>query len=90
MALISKIDKQNIINDFKISSNDTGSIEVQIALLTERINHLTTHFKANAKDYSSKRGLLAMVSRRRTFLKYIEKHNKAKYTELLGRLSLRK
>lgn len=82
--------KNQIIANFKKHEGDTGSIEVQIALLTDRINKLNNHFKSNSKDYSSKRGLMLLVGRRRRFLSYIARHNPLKYKEILERLGLRK
>ena len=81
---------KNNIHEFKRHDKDTGSIEFQIASLTERINNLSEHFKINAKDYSSRRGLLLMVGKRRRFLRYIERHDPSKYKELISRLGLRK
>lgn len=78
------------MDEFKINANDTGSIEVQIALLTDRINRLTEHFRTHAKDFASKRGLLCLVGQRRRYLKYIENRDQEKYEELLKRLALRK
>ena len=69
---------------------DTGSPEVQIALLTARINDLTDHFKAHAKDHASRRGLLMMVSKRSSLLKYLRLHNRKSYLEVIGRLGIRK
>ncbi|MFZ5954048.1 MAG: 30S ribosomal protein S15 [Candidatus Dependentiae bacterium] len=82
--------KSTIIESFKQSPNDTGSVEVQIALLTEKIKMLTNHFESNPKDFSSKRGLLDAVSRRRKYLRYLEKHNLARYKTTIERLGLRK
>ena len=82
--------KSAIIKNFKIHPKDTGSIEVQIALITDRIKNLTEHFKKHAKDFGSKRGLLVLVGQRRRFLRYIERTNEAKYKELVERLGLRK
>jgi small subunit ribosomal protein S15 len=82
--------KAEVIAEFKINDLDTGSAEVQIALITQRINYLTEHFKSNPKDFGSKRGLLKLVGQRRRFLSYVERHDAAKYKELLERLSLRK
>lgn len=89
MAL-SKEKKQEVINSFKISNNDTGSVEVQVAILTERINQLGEHFKKFPKDVHSRRGLLLMVSRRRRHLKYLQTTNPAKYQEIIARLGLRR
>jgi len=82
--------KQTIIQDYKLHDNDTGSPEVQIALLTERIDYLNTHFKAHKKDHHSRRGLLKMVSRRRRLLDYIRKKNEDRYQTLIKRLGIRK
>ena len=82
--------KQKIIDDYKIHTRDTGSSEVQIALLTERINSLTEHFKAHKKDFHSRRGLLSLVGRRRRLLNFLKKKDFAKYEEILEKLGLRK
>jgi len=82
--------KQQIIDGFKIHSRDTGSAEVQIALLTERINILGEHFKHHKKDFHSRRGLLMLVGGRRRLLNYLKKKDVKKYEELLGKLKLRK
>jgi small subunit ribosomal protein S15 len=82
--------KPEIIAEYKTHEKDTGSSEVQIALLTARINHLTEHLRTHRKDFHSRRGLLQMASRRRKLLDYLKKHNLSKYTELLQKLSLRK
>jgi len=74
--------KQNLIKKFKQHEKDTGSSEVQIALLTKRINELAKHLKINAKDNHSRRGLLQMVAKRRDHLKYLEKHDKKRFTAL--------
>lgn len=87
---IKKEAKTAVINEFKTHGKDTGSPEVQIALLTERINNLTEHFKLHKKDHSSRRGLLKLVSRRRRLLDYLKKHDNKKYQELLEKLKLRK
>lgn len=84
------IQKSAIIKDFRQSAQDTGSVEVQIALITQRIKNLTEHFKTHAKDFGSKRGLLVLVGQRRRFLRYLERTNEAKYKELVQRLGLRK
>ena len=89
MAL-SKEKKQEVIESFKISGNDTGSVEVQVAILTERINQLGEHFKKFPKDVHSRRGLLLMVSRRRRHLKYLQSNTPAKYQEIISRLGLRR
>ena len=82
--------KQEIINTYKRDENDTGSPEVQIALLTERINELTTHLKVHAKDNHSRRGLLKMVGARRSLLNYLAKKDLNRYREIAQKLSLRK
>ena len=82
--------KAQILKDFQRGASDTGSPEVQIALLTARINGLTDHFKANTKDHHSRRGLLKMVSRRRKLLDYLRSRNGDAYRALIGRLGLRK
>ncbi|SMB29540.1 30S ribosomal protein S15 [Sterolibacterium denitrificans] len=87
---ISTAEKAKIVGDFQRAQGDTGSPEVQIALLTARINGLTGHFKANVKDHHSRRGLLKMVNQRRKLLDYLKRKNLDGYRELLGRLNLRK
>jgi small subunit ribosomal protein S15 len=86
----SQIDKSNVISDFRTHESDTGSSEVQIALLTQRINHLTDHLRTHRKDFHSRRGLIAMTSRRRKLLDYVKRHDLEKYKELLQRLKLRR
>ena len=82
--------KQEIISDNARQSNDTGSPEVQVAILTERIKNLTEHFKAHHKDNHSRRGLLAMVNKRRSLLDYLKKRDVARYNALIQKLGLRK
>ncbi|MBV8659257.1 MAG: 30S ribosomal protein S15 [Burkholderiales bacterium] len=82
--------KADIVKSYQRAQGDTGSPEVQVALLTARINDLTDHFKANAKDHHSRRGLLKMVSRRRKLLDYYKRTNLDGYRELIARLGLRK
>jgi len=82
--------KQEIINEFGANAQDTGSSEVQIALLTARIRELTEHFKVNKKDHASRRGLLKMVGQRRRLLRYLKNKDIDKYRELLVKLNLRK
>ena len=82
--------KQEIISNFKRDENDTGSPEVQIALLTERINELTAHLKIHKKDNHSRRGLLTMVGQRRNLLNYLSKKDLKRYTALIEKLNLRK
>lgn len=90
MSQSKAIDKTSIIGDFKTHDKDTGSCDVQIALLSARINHLTEHLRAHRKDFHTRRGLLAMTSRRRKLLDYLKKHDLNKYNDLLQRLNLRK
>ncbi len=87
---LSRDKKQTVINSYQMHPEDTGSTEVQIALLTERINQLGEHFRKFPKDKHSRRGLLLMVSRRRRHLNYLQKVNLAKYQEIITRLGLRK
>jgi len=87
---ISTTDKANIITNYQRVQGDTGSPEVQIALLTARINDLTDHFKAHTKDHHSRRGLLKMVSQRRKMLDYFKRKNADGYRVLIERLGLRK
>lgn len=82
--------KQEIINLYKREENDTGSPEVQIAILTERIKELTEHLKIHKKDNHSRRGLLKMVGKRRSLLKYLEKKDVNRYREITEKLSIRK
>ncbi|MDR1018225.1 MAG: 30S ribosomal protein S15 [Lachnospiraceae bacterium] len=88
--MISKDQKTQIMSDYARSEGDTGSPEVQIALLTARINDLNGHFKANPKDHHSRRGLLKMVGQRRSLLGYLKKKDITRYRELIERLGLRK
>ncbi|MGN1201352.1 MAG: 30S ribosomal protein S15 [Candidatus Caccovivens sp.] len=81
--------KQEIISKFKQSENDTGSVQVQIALLTERINHLTEHLKTNKKDNHSRRGLLKMVGKRKGFLEYLKGKDIEGYRKLIQELGIR-
>ncbi|PKM61695.1 MAG: 30S ribosomal protein S15 [Firmicutes bacterium HGW-Firmicutes-21] len=85
-----KDEKQNIIKNFALHEGDTGSPEVQIAVLTTRINQLTEHLKVNKKDHHSRRGLLQMVGTRRKFLKYLMKKDVNRYREIIERLGIRK
>ena len=89
MAL-TKEKKSKIIKDFGLHEKDSGSAEVQIALLTKRITELTEHFKVFKKDHNSRRGLLKLVGQRRKLLKYLKRKDVDKYREILKRLSLRK
>jgi small subunit ribosomal protein S15 len=87
---IDKEQKQNIINDYRTHDADTGSPEVQIALLSTRINYLTEHFKSHKKDHHSRRGLLKLVSERRKLLDYLKKSDKDRYEKIIVRLDIRK
>lgn len=82
--------KTQIVSDYKIHEKDTGSPEVQIALLTRRITELTEHLKTHKKDHSSRRGLLKMVGRRNSLLKYLTREDRTRYQQIIGRLGLRK
>ncbi len=82
--------KQEIIKKFALSENDTGSPEVQVALLTARINHLNEHLKDNKQDHHSRRGLLKMVGKRRNLLAYLQKKDIERYRKLIAELGLRK
>lgn len=88
--MISKETKQEIISTYKRDEKDTGSPEVQIALLTERITELTEHLKENPKDNHSRRGLLKMVGNRKNLLNYLVKKDVARYREIVAKLGLRK
>ena len=82
--------KAELIRDFAKNANDTGSPEVQIAVLTERINNLTEHFKTHAKDNHSRRGLIKMVSQRRSLLDYLKKKDQKGYEAIIAKLGLRR
>ena len=82
--------KAEVINAFATKSGDTGSPEVQVAILSERINNLTDHFKAHVKDNHSRRGLLKMVGQRRTLLDYLRRTNEKSYKELIEKLNIRR
>ncbi|HDL09892.1 MAG TPA: 30S ribosomal protein S15 [Candidatus Omnitrophica bacterium] len=84
------MEKAKIIKEFKLHDSDTGSPEVQIAILTHRINRLTEHLKVHRKDHHSRRGLLMMVSKRKRLLEYLKRKDERRYLELIERLSLRK
>jgi len=88
---LSQIDKQKteIISEHKTHDRDTGSPEVQVAILTKKINHLVEHLKANKKDNHSRRGLLLMVGKRKRLLKYLNSKNTSRYTDLIKKLGLR-
>ncbi len=79
-----------LIGDYKTGTTDTGSPEVQVAILSERIGNLTEHLKTHAKDFHSRRGLLMLVGRRRRLLDYLKKKDEGRYTTLIGRLGIRR
>lgn len=87
---ITKERKQELIQDFRQDDADTGSPEVQIAIFTTRINNLTDHMRTHKKDYASRRGLLALVSRRRRLLDYLRRRDPQRYLDIIGRLGIRK
>ena len=88
--MLTKEEKQAIMNDFARKENDTGSVEVQVAVLTEEINRLTQHMKTHKKDHHSNRGLLKKVGRRRNLLTYLRNEDVNRYRDLITRLGLRK
>lgn len=87
---ISQDRKTEIINEFKVHDNDTGSPEVQIAILTEEINNLNNHLRVHKKDHHSRRGLLKMVGKRRNLLTYLRNKDVVRYREVIGKLGLRR
>jgi small subunit ribosomal protein S15 len=82
--------KSQIVGEFRIHEKDTGSPEVQIAILTKRITELTEHLKTHKKDHASRRGLLKMVGKRNSLLKYLTRTDRTRYQQVIGRLGLRK
>jgi small subunit ribosomal protein S15 len=88
--MLTKQEKEKIIDDFETHQSDTGSPEVQVAILTRRINDLTEHLKTHRKDHASRRGLLKMVGTRSALLKYVSKKDVKRYQEIISRLGLRK
>ena len=88
--MLTKDKKDKVIADYKINDKDTGSPEVQIAILTTRINELTEHLKTHTKDHSSRRGLLKMVGNRSALLKYVKNKDINRYRDIMSRLGLRK
>ena len=86
---INKETKTNIISEFSKNDNDTGSTSVQIAVISERIKNLTEHFKTHKKDNHSKRGLVALVNKRKKLLNYLSKKNNSEYLELIKKLNIR-
>ncbi len=87
---VTAADKAKIVGEYQLAQNDTGSPEVQVALLTSRISYLTDHFKTHAKDHQSRRGLLKLVSQRRKLLDYLKGKSVDRYRSLIGRLGIRK
>jgi small subunit ribosomal protein S15 len=87
---VTKERKKELIEQYRREDSDSGSPEVQIAILTSRINNLTEHMRTHEKDYASRRGLLAMVSRRRTLLDYLRRVNSQGYVDIIGKLGIRK
>lgn len=85
-----QLDKTTVINDYRTHEGDTGSPEVQVALLTQRVSHLTEHLRTHRKDFHSRRGLIAMTSRRRKLLDYLKRTDLEKYKALIERLGLRR
>src|ERR1700733_11615435 len=85
---IAATEKKKIVKDYKLHEKDTGSPEVQIALITARINELREHFDVHKKDHSSRRGLLKLVSRRNQLLKYLTREDRARYQQIIGKLGL--
>lgn len=82
--------KQELIQEYRINEKDSGSAQVQVAILTERIRNITEHLKSNKKDFASQRGLMKMVGHRSTLLKYLASRNRAEYAQLIQSLGLRK
>ena len=87
---LSRDSKTDLIKDYQTHASDTGSPEVQIAILTKRITYLTEHFKVHAKDHHSRQGLLKMVGKRRRLLDYLRRKDFSRYQQIIGRLGLRK
>ena len=88
--MLTKQEKEKIVSEFETHPGDTGSPEVQIAILTQRINELTEHLKIHSKDHASRRGLLKMVGNRSALLKYVSNKDVKRYKEIISRLGLRK
>ena len=88
--MLAREHKQGIIDQYRTHATDTGSPEVQIAILSERIGQLTEHFKTHKKDHASRRGLLMMVSRRRRLLDYLKKYDSERYRDVIQKLGIRK
>ncbi len=88
--MLNKEEKTKVIKDYEVNSKDTGSPEVQVALLTNRINYLSTHFATHKKDYHSKTGLIKMVGQRKRLLEYVKRQDVKRYESLIKKLKLRK
>lgn len=88
--MLAREQKKTIVDNYRTHATDTGSPEVQIAILSERIGQLTDHFKSHKKDHASRRGLLMMVSRRRRLLDYLKKYDSERYKTVIGKLGIRK
>ena len=88
--MLARQQKQTVVDTYRTHATDTGSPEVQIALLSERIGQLTEHFKTHQKDHGSRRGLLMMVSRRRGLLDYLKKYDSERYKTVISKLGIRK
>jgi small subunit ribosomal protein S15 len=88
--VLAREQKENVISQYRTHDNDTGSPEVQIAILSERIGQLTEHFQTHKKDHASRRGLLMMVSRRRSLLDYLKNNDTDRYQQIIGKLGIRK
>ena len=88
--MLAREHKKTIVDNYRTHATDTGSPEVQIAILSERIGQLTDHFKSHKKDHASRRGLLMMVSRRRRLLDYLKKYDTERYKTVIGKLGIRK
>ncbi|BAW96863.1 ribosomal protein S15 [[Synechococcus] sp. NIES-970] len=82
--------KQELMGEYQVHETDTGSADLQVAFLTERINQLTEHLKINKKDHSSRRGLLKMIGKRKRLLQFIKSHDQERYQTLIGRLGVRR
>ena len=88
--MLAREQKKTIIDNYRTHATDTGSPEVQIAILSERIGQLTDHFKSHKKDHASRRGLLMLVSKRRRLLDYLKKYDSERYKTVIGKLGIRK
>ncbi len=88
--MLAREQKKQIVDNYRTHATDTGSPEVQIAILSERIGQLTDHFKSHKKDHASRRGLLMLVSKRRRLLDYLKKYDSERYKTVIGKLGIRK